>query len=98
MRDAVENLAKAYIEIRKEGCIQSTVGIEIKLQSINQVIQGLRKESKGSSLEFCRDLYTYLNSCVSKWRENMDKYRRLVSVCQYDTVTLNRDNNLKCNY
>jgi len=22
MRDAVENLAKAYIEIRKEGCIQ----------------------------------------------------------------------------
>jgi len=93
MMNAVENLAKAYIEIRKEGLIQfddmlvivhcspqDTVGIEIKLQSIHQVIRGLRKEGKRSSLEFCQDLSTYLNNCVSKWRESMDRYRRSVNV------------------
>jgi len=89
MRDAVENLAKAYIEIRKEGCIQfddmlvivhcrpqDTVGIEIKLQSINKVMVGKNREKSGGALPLCQDLYTYLNNCVIEWRKNMNQYRR----------------------
>ncbi|XP_067940322.1 E3 ubiquitin-protein ligase rnf213-alpha-like [Watersipora subatra] len=82
MRDAVENLASAYIEIRKEGCIQfddlkvvvhcdqsHDVAIEIKLQAIEESLYGQSSES--SSLEHCHDMYAYLTTCIRRC-ENLE--------------------------
>ena len=87
MRDAVENLSQAYLDIRREGCIQfddmlvivhcskkHKNGIEVKLQSISKSMIG--HNGKKKALEHCEYLYTYLNNCVKKWRENMNKMRR----------------------
>ena len=87
MRDAVENLALAYIEIRREGCIQfddllvrihcnpdrSTV-VEIILQSIDKVFSGRAQEK--TALAHCQYLYEYLNNCMQKWKAAMTDERR----------------------
>ena len=88
MRDAVENLGLAYIEIKKEGCIQfddmkvvvhcnpdSVVALEFGLQSIQQVMRGMRSDKP--AVEHCKNVYTYLKSCIGKWRKSMDEKRRL---------------------
>lgn len=87
MRDAVKNLADAYLEIRREGCIQfddmkvvvhcnpeHAVAIEIKLQSIKTSITGLSEEN--TALEHCQNVYAYLKRCLTKWRASMDIKRR----------------------
>lgn len=89
MRDAVENLAQAYIDIRKEGCIQfddmlvvvhcnpnHRTAIEVRLQSINKAMVG--QNSEKSALEHCQYLHSYLTDCVQKWRKTMDEKRRFV--------------------
>ena len=89
MRDAIENLAQAYIDIRREGCIQfddmmvvvhcnedHKVAIEVRLQSIGLSMMGKSKEK--SPIEHCEDLYRYMTGCISKWRASMEEKRRLV--------------------
>ncbi|XP_067940324.1 E3 ubiquitin-protein ligase rnf213-alpha-like [Watersipora subatra] len=86
MRDAVENLARAYIEVRREGCIQfddlkvvihcnqsHAVAIEIKLQTIEKSFSG--PSSEGTSLQHCHNMYKYLIDCIKRWRESMDEKR-----------------------
>lgn len=87
MRDAVENLALAYIDIRREGCIQFDdllvvvhcnsdrgTGVEIRLQSINKKFFGNTQEM--SAIDHCMLIYGYINSCVEKWRRSMDEQRK----------------------
>lgn len=87
MQDAVENLAKAYIDIRNLGCIQfddmmvvvhcnvdHRVAIEVRLQSIGHCILGMKKEKP--CIEHCEDLHRYMTVCASKWRKLMDDRRR----------------------
>ena len=87
MRDAVEILAQAYIDIRREGCIQfddmlvclhcnpkHATAIEVRLQSINRAMIGRTNEK--TVLKHCEYLYNYLNGCIKKWRDNMDEKRR----------------------
>ena len=87
MRDAVENLARAYIDIRREGCIQfddmlvvihcnpnHKVAIEVRLQSIGKVMTGKRAEQ--DAIAHCEDIYRYMRDCIGKWRESMDNNRR----------------------
>lgn len=87
MRDAAENLGNAYLDIKREGCIQfddmmvvvhchpeSPVGVEVRLQSIGEAMNGTNKEK--SALTHCQNIYTYLNSCLGKWRDSMDVQRR----------------------
>ena len=87
MRDAVENLGNAFLDIKREGCIQfddmkvvvhcnpqHNVVIEIKLQSIEQSMNGSKEEN--NALVHCRRVYTYLKSCLKKWRDSMDEKRR----------------------
>lgn len=94
MRDAVENLAKAYLEIRREGCIQfddlvvvihcaplttrRKVAIEVCLQSVGETMHGYKTDK--TALEHCHDLYNYLKECLQKWRDSMDNMRRYVSI------------------
>ena len=87
MRDAVQILAQAYIDIRKEGCIQfddmlvviycnptrKTV-IEIKFQSVNKVMVG--KVAEKTVLAHCQYLHTHLRDCIDAWRGNMNDKRR----------------------
>ena len=87
MRDAAENLAQAYLEIRKEGCIQfdellikidcdreCTAPVKIKFQAIKEHYIG-RKADK-SILEHYKDLLDFLRSCVRKWRDIMSQKRK----------------------
>ena len=89
MKDAIENLAKAYLEIRREGCIQfdellvvihcdpdHIVGMELNLQSIKRVMNGRNDGQQLDALKHCQTLYTFLNDCVSRWRKIMDDHRR----------------------
>ena len=98
MRDAVENLGVAYIEIKKEGCIQfddmkvvvhcnpdDAVAIEIRLQSIKQVMKGMSLEKP--AVEHCQNVYAYLKSCITKWRQSMDEKRRYGVTCVYYIIT-----------
>ena len=92
MRDAVENLGNAFLDIKREGCIQfddmkvvvhcnpdHAVVIEIKLQSIEQTMNGLKEEN--NALVHCRRVYTYLKGCLKKWRDSMDEKRRYCKIC-----------------
>ena len=94
MKDAIENLAKAYLDIRREGCIQfddllvvvhcdqsHSVGIELRLQSIGEVMQGRNVKNEMDALMHCQALYRFLNQCVSKWQDIMAENRRQVTVC-----------------
>lgn len=96
MRDEVENLAQAYLEIRKEGCIQfddllikidcdeaQPASIKVKFQAIKEQYIGRRAENS-STIEHCTDLCDFLRECVKKWREIMVEKRRCV-IC--DIVT-----------
>ena len=96
----MENLGVAYIEIKKEGCIQfddmkvvvhcnpdDAVAIEIRLQSIGQIMKGLSCEKP--AVEHCQDVYTYLKSCITKWRQSMDEKRRYVVARVYFVFTGN---------
>ena len=89
MRDAIENLAQAYIDIRREGCIQfddmmvvvhcnedHKVAIEVRLQSIGLSMMGKSKEK--SPIEHCQDQNRYMTGCISILRASMDEKRRLV--------------------
>lgn len=85
MRDDIENLAKAYIEIRREGCIQfddllvkvhcnpTDTTVELKLQSLDQSITG--KPKSGTSERHCKELYQFLNTCVADWKKRMNMER-----------------------
>lgn len=88
MRDAVESLAMAYLDVRKEGCIQfddllikvdcdknKAAPVKVKCFQANKQHYTGRKVEK-SALDHCNDLCSYLNSCVTKWREIMDLKRR----------------------
>ena len=90
----------AFIEIKKEGCIQfddmkvvvhcnpeDDVAIEIRLQSIGQIMKGLSCEKP--AVEHCQDVYTYLKSCITKWRQSMDEKRRYVVARVYFVFTDN---------
>lgn len=87
MKDAVENIGKAYLEIRRAGCIQfndmfievdcnnkTHVAIKIKFSSIGRVVKGKRSEK--TALEHCQDIYHFMKGCIEKWQTNMDKMRR----------------------
>ena len=87
MRDAVENLARAYIEIRREGCIQFDdllvvlhcnpshhIAIEVRLQSIGRVMTG--KRDQNDAMGHCEELYRYMRDCIGRWRESMEIKRR----------------------
>ena len=87
MRDAAESLGQAYLDIRREGCIQfddmmvvvhcnvqETVAIEIKFQSIGASLIGLKKEN--TALKHCNILLDYLKSCIRQWRESLNEMQR----------------------
>ena len=87
MRDAVENLARAYIDIRREGCIQFDdmlvvvhcnishhTAIEVRLQSIVRVMTGKRVHN--DAMGHCEDLYRYMRDCIGRWKESMALKRR----------------------
>ena len=91
MKDAVENLARVFIDLRREGCVQFenmyiTVycdpahdpGVEISFRSLGKALMGV-KESK-TALEHCLDIYVYLKDCVKMWREMTTDIRRLVHI------------------
>ena len=84
MRDDVENLARAYLEIRHEGCIQfddlvvrihcnpqiGKPSVELKLQSIDESI--IAKHTQyATSNRHCRDLYKFFNHCIDDWKKKM---------------------------
>ena len=82
----MQNLAQAYLEIRKEGCIQfdellikidsdreCTAPVKIKFQAIKEHYMG-RKTDK-SILAHCKDLLDFLRSCGRKWRDIMGQKR-----------------------
>lgn len=86
MREAVEDLAEAYLHIRRDGCIQfddlrvvlhcppsEAVAIEIKLTSVGKQMYGYSCQK--TTLEHCGDITTYLKDCIEKWRASMDKKR-----------------------
>lgn len=87
MRDAIENLGSAYIDIRREGCIQFDdllvvvhcnpdhgSAIEIRLITVGKKMFGQKREK--SALLHTQDLYAYLKNCAEEWRASMDKTRR----------------------
>lgn len=87
MRDAVENLAKAYIDVRREGCIQfddllvtvhckptEGTAVEIRLQSIDEG-KVFASAEEMSALDHCLVIYKYLSECVKRWRSSMDAHR-----------------------
>ena len=89
MRDAVENLANAYIRIKSEGCIQldnmkivvhcnfdDDAAIEITFQSIQQTLTGYKTEK--NALQHCQCVTAYLRSCIEKWRKIMAVARRYI--------------------
>ena len=88
MIDAVENLAKKYIDIRREGCIQfddmlvvvhcnpkHKIGVEVRLQSIHVSMLGLNSDLK-DPIAHCQDLYRYMDDCIKDWRKSMMTKRR----------------------
>lgn len=87
MRDAIENLGNAYIDIRREGCIQfddllvvihcnpeHKTAVEIQLQSVGKKMFGTTREK--TVLEHTNDIHAYLASCLQKWRDSMNDKRR----------------------
>lgn len=87
MKDAVENLAQAYIDIRREGCIQfddllvvvhcnpnHRTAVEVRLQSIEVAMIGQNKDK--DPIGHCQDLFRYMKDCITKWRSSMDDKRR----------------------
>ena len=88
MRDAVENLARAYIDIRREGCIQfddmmvvvhcnpdHKIAVEVRLHSIGVSMLGYNSKEK-DPIAHCQDLYRYMRGCIGRWRDSMDVKRR----------------------
>lgn len=88
MKDSAENIAKVFLEIKKEGCIQfddllikiqcnpkSKDGVKFKLQSIKKAFVGMTDGGK-TALHHCKDLYNYMRDCLEQWRANMADYRR----------------------
>ena len=91
MKDAIENLARDYLEIRREGCIQfdkmyievdcsqlAEAAVKFKLYSIKKAYSGSSRSK--SALAHCQDLHAYLVDCVKNWRHNMDTMRRCVGI------------------
>lgn len=86
MRDDIENLARVYLEIRQQGCVQfndvlmrvycspKDVTVELTLQSINETIKA--KPSAELSQIHCRELYEFLKKCVKEWKDKMAQERR----------------------
>lgn len=94
MRDAVENLAKAYIEIRQEGCIQfddllvvihsdasPKIALEVCLTSVGKQMYGFKGQK--TPLNHCQDLQKYLKDCLGKWRDSMNEKRRFVNTLRW---------------
>lgn len=86
MRDAVQILAQAYIDIRKEGCIlfddmlvviycdpELETVIKIRFKSSISYIVG--KDSEKTVLAHCQHLHTHLRACIDMWRDNMNDKR-----------------------
>ena len=87
MREAVEDLGKAFLEIRREGCIQfndllvdlhcapvSDTAVEVNLASIGEQMYGIQTEGK-TAADHCRDIVACLNQFIIEWRDNMNSKR-----------------------
>ncbi|XP_067936896.1 E3 ubiquitin-protein ligase RNF213-like [Watersipora subatra] len=98
MKDAIENLANAYLDIRREGCIQfdellvvihcdetKPVGMEVRLQSIKRVLHS-RNDAGADALKHCETLFQFFTQCVSRWQDIMKDHRRNSTVLNYYTT------------
>ncbi|XP_067936897.1 E3 ubiquitin-protein ligase rnf213-alpha-like [Watersipora subatra] len=98
MKDAIENLANAYLDIRREGCIQfdellvvihcdktKNVGMEVRLQSIKRVLHN-RNDAAADALKHCETLFQFFTQCVSRWQDIMKDHRRNSMVLNYYTT------------
>ena len=82
----MENLAKAYIAVRQEGCIQfddmkvlvhcnpGAVAIVISFKGIEKTLTGQTDEA--SALKHCQNVADYLTDCLITWRKSMESQRR----------------------
>ena len=88
MRDAVENLARAYIDIKREGCVQfddmlitvhcnpkHDVAVEVRLKSMKKGLYGQNKDTK-DAITHCQDIYRHLRECMEMWEQTMNIKRR----------------------
>jgi len=87
MRDAVENLGVAYLEIKRAGCIlfddlfvivhcnpEHRVAVEIILQASGTPLYGRTFEK--SALKHCQNVHNFLSDCFQKWTDIMESERR----------------------
>lgn len=88
MRDAVENLAQSYMDIRREGCIQfddmsvivycdpdSDISIKVKMSTDHAEMCGHNSENK-NAMSHCQDLHVYMTRCLQEWKNFMEQKRK----------------------
>jgi len=86
LRDNVENLARAYLRIRREGCIlfddlyvvihcnpDEKITTELTFKAIDKVLYGRKK--CGTGLDQVNELYFFINNCIEDWRQRLEKFR-----------------------
>lgn len=90
MRDIVENLGNAYLDIKREGCTlfdnmtlvlhcnEEHIALEMRLPSIGKNLTGQRREK--TAVKHAEDMYQYLMSCLREWKIIMADKRRFVAV------------------
>ena len=87
MKDAVENLAQAYLNIRREGCIQFDDFYVVITQRKEKVTERrlcvevklpqVEKVLRGwetpmtTVMYHVTSIYEYMNECVEKWRREL---------------------------
>lgn len=83
----MESIARSYIDLRQDGCVQfdnllvfvycdpeHESGVEVRLRSMLQ--KPIEGDTEKDLLSNCEEINSFLQECIQSWRQSMIKHRR----------------------